>query len=393
MPKVSFQYSLGALFILSSLFPWVSFGLTGFETQLWHVFWGGGFLLAFSHFRYPINVITPFFGFVFAFLVVSIELDFSALSARGLVSYFSFAVAFVAFYLYLERYGPPLKIFLFANLVWLAVSVMQAIWGSDIFDWAVPARTSLERGMPSLASEPTYFAIFLFFLSWLVLIFQSYKPSRLIIMVVLCNVFFILLVARSSMVVFYFIILIFLYCFFYLRISHLHIYILSALMCLFFYFSLIFLLPESRITSLSQMALNDPLSIFFLDASANERLKNIAFPVLGFFDNYLLPGGFHSFREKHDLLLTSYGGFFWYGEGGDKILSMLGAVVYELGFLGVMFILMLGWLVFDGTKENFLELALLFILCFSAISLAFPLFPLLLAAMYFRKKRIGYVQQ
>ena len=126
------------------------------------------------------------------------------------------------------------------------------------------------------------------------------------------------------------------------------IYILStsliASLCLFLF---MFVFPGSRFSSLFNILFQLDGSFFerikgliFFDASINDRLLNVVFPYFGFIFNNGLPGGLHSFNDTTIILVDYFNGYFWSGLGSNKILSFIGAIIYELGILGLIFIYM-----------------------------------------------------
>ena len=85
------------------------------------------------------------------------------------------------------------------------------------------------------------------------------------------------------------------------------------------------------------------------------------------------------------ILVEYFDGFFWAGLGSNKILSFIGSFVYELGVIGIIFILYMYWFLKDNNPNRFFELILLFAVLNSAIAVAFSLVPILIAMMYFKK--------
>jgi hypothetical protein len=51
---------------------------------------------------------------------------------RALAVYASFAVNFIAVYILLQRYGPPVKTVIAFNLVYLAVGILQIVFTPEI---------------------------------------------------------------------------------------------------------------------------------------------------------------------------------------------------------------------------------------------------------------------
>ena len=82
--------------------------------------------------------------------------------------------------------------------------------GFSFLDWVSPNRTSLDRGVTSFAAEPTFFAIILFFISWLIFngiskLDHNTRNTGLIyrigFLTILFNLFTILFIAKSATVI------------------------------------------------------------------------------------------------------------------------------------------------------------------------------------------------
>ena len=128
------------------------------------------------------------------------------------------------------------------------------------------------------------------------------------------------------------------------------------------------------------------IAVIAWDSSINDRVLNVVFPYFGFVLNYGIPGGLHSYSDMSFALVEHFGGFFYAGLGSNKILSFIGAFVYELGVIGVIFIFYIYWFLKDNNNPNrFFELILLFAVLNSAIAVAFSLVPILIAIMYYKK--------
>ena len=83
--------------------------------------------------------------------------------------------------------------------------------------------------------------------------------------------------------------------------------------------------------------------------------------------------------------LPFYNGFFYYSYGDLKIMSWLGAMIYELGFFGIIIIYMVGHNSCNGTAKRFIEVLILLILLFSSIPISFPLIPFIFSLFMYKK--------
>ena len=145
-------------------------------------------------------------------------------------------------------------------------------------------------------------------------------------------------------------------------------------------FILYYFLEDSRIMLLFELFREQGIAkLIFIDASVNDRVANVVYPIHGFYLNNFLPSGFHSFTETHSYLNDYYLGFFNYGSGSTSILSYLGAFLYELGFMGLFFLIWIFVRMQNGTFSTFVDCILFFILLNSSIPPSFPLIPLTMA--------------
>jgi hypothetical protein len=130
-----------------------------------------------------------------------------------------------------------------------------------------------------------------------------------------------------------------------------------------------------------------PLELIRSDASVNLRVSHAVFPWHGAVSSLFVPHGFSSFADSYHAIQSWYGGFFWYGERTNIIMSYAGAFAYELGIIGLVFLGYVFSLVFQFRKQRILELVLLFVLLNSALPVAFPFVPLLIAILYASNRR------
>ena len=155
------------------------------------------------------------------------------------------------------------------------------------------------------------------------------------------------------------------------------------LSCVFIVITLLLipiLLEDSRLILLYESAQEiGIMNLIFLDGSINDRVANVIYPLHGFYLNNFLPGGFHSFTNMHAYLTDYYLGFFNYGSGGTSILSYIGVFVYELGFIGVLFLMWIFFLIQNGSFKRFMDTSLLFILLNSSIPPSLPIIPFIFA--------------
>lgn len=389
----SYSYkAVGSFFVVLCLVPWVSFGLLDVDTQPWFLMAGIAFCLLSVRVKGDPFVVVLAVAIAFSALIVGFSL-FRGLDfyfARGVLGYAGFSVVLLGYYFYRKRFGFPLGIFVTLNLVWLAAGGAQVVFGGHLLDLVVAARTTEGRGVVGLATEPTYYGMFLLFLSWILVVEAGYRPTKGLVALLLMNVLFVMLVAKSAMAVMFLLLI----CVMYAVIAAAKVSVifgLLALACLvsvgvYFGYNVF---PDWRVFSVLHGLASAPLDVVHRDASINERVSHLVFPVHASILNGGIPGGFHSFSIAYGLLIEWYDGFFWWGSPGNRVMSGVGAFVYELGWLSVFFFmaaLYCAWCK-SSLRLSVFQFSAFLALFASALPVAFPLAPILLVSMLFLNAR------
>lgn len=373
---------IGVLFFISTLFPFL--GSPSYDSQPFAAIFGSLFILSLFLCGYSVTtqwnivwyIIFAIFGCIFAVLV---DGKINALTARAVFGYFAISVYYIAFFNYLKYYRPPIFIIYVTLLIWLIVGLVQLV-EPTIVSTIVAYRTTPERGVPSLSPEPTYFAIYLFFLSWFFLILTDYKLNRNTLL--FCTICLVagLFLAKSSMFLLYLIISAMFYLarqfrskgFFYLLFFFIAIASFIAITHL--------ILPtDTRIYSFISSVYSNGPSFMLVDKSSNERISSVALPFLAMLDNYLLPSGFNNYLWFGGIAAENLWPIFPYVLF-DKIMSWSMAMWFELGIFGIGAWISLLLLIRLKGSQAVLEFALLFTLLFSAIPHLFPL-PIMIMAL------------
>ena len=285
----------------------------------------------------------------------------------------------------------PINTFITINLVYVLVGISQALIDPTIVSSIVATReysfnaSALSlRGVTGLAPEPTFFGIFLYFISFIYLIIYDYKPPRKIVLILLLNLITIIMLTRSSMV-FLFLIITIPFLIHRMKIAFI---IWSVLLTFLMVTTTIFLFPDSRFLSLMNILIENPqlLELIILDESINDRVSHVLFPLQGALLNDLLPVGFHKWPETFAYLRHYWNGIFWYGTGGP-IMSFFGLYIYEFGFLGLIIMGYIFIKIQDGTYGRFMETSLLFILLNTSIPPSFPLVAFIFAIYFYKNYR------
>ena len=329
----------------------------------------------------------------------------SSLVLRSLYNYFSFLIIFLGFYNYVSRYGAPLRILVISNILWIVAACIEVI-NPDVIKLFSVQRTTIGRGLTSFAPEPTFFAIYLFFSSWLILASNNYILSRTVKIIVSMNIIAIFLLAKSLMGILFLFLAAIAYIIFHVvrvRIKTRFLLHFVVSLLLFILVSLVAyqFVKETRFAAIIVRVAADVkvTEIFFLDASMNARLEHVVFSIHGALSNYLIPSGFDTFADNHEYLTRYYNDYFWWQGPSPKIMSWVGDYLYHLGLFGVGALLII--FTFNGhshSYQNILERALLFVILVSAVPLAFPLVAMLFVLFIFtgstdRFRQVSYKQQ
>jgi len=298
---------------------------------------------------------------------------------RSLANYYSLFFITFATYITLKINN---RIFndLFLKVIintWLVVGLSQRFLNVELF-YNIIARhsTTPGRGVVSLAPEPTFYGIICIFL--LIIVFEKLEGRSRYLYAFNC-IFQILFLAKSSMVIIFLFILIFYFLLFSLlvntNIKNLFIYFLLTSFS-FVSFNIIVrnFLNKTRIYELYMLFLQDPLSIFLKDASANDRFAHIFFSIKGFLTNYLLPHGFLEWSSYLVEQVPKNDWFFWVSFG-SRIMSGYGAAFFELGFIGLLIPISITIVLINyntSLKNKLIYFGFFHTILFSAIPLAHP---------------------
>ncbi|MFW1677440.1 hypothetical protein ACFVYJ_06610 [Pontibacter sp. JAM-7] len=381
--------SIGILFFVLALFPWVSFGLNSFDSQPWYIVVGVFFLLLstpfikfsfYSFFAFLVLATGVFLSFVYSFFVSP---DFFLL-LRGVFSYVGFGLSVVCYFVFCSRYSAPVFVFLIANSIYLFVALLQALFDFD-FSYLLNQRTTLDRGVPSLTPEPTYFGILLVFMSWLY-IYNSWHFFRYVRVLLFLNLLFIFFVAQSSMAILY--VILFGIVAFLFRLNF-KFFLFFVGFVLLSFFVLYFFGEGTRPFRLITYFLDGGLlGLIERDASINFRVSSVFLPYFSIWQNFFMPGGFAGIYQYSFDFFDFFNGFFWYGSH-VKIMSFFGAFLFELGIFGLFFWVLVFFRSIISYRVPFATVICLFLILNSAIPVAFPLVGFLVAAFAVNRQQIN----
>lgn len=390
----------GNCFFIFACIPWVNFGLNDYDSQPWAFILSCIYLLLVSK-----KIYAPKNSFIILFLVI-LGLTFTIFNTtlivifdilRAVIMYLTIPIMYIAFYNYFVRHKFPLKLFIFINFVWILFGFVEMLYPEFVSSIS-QGRRDPSRGQTSLAPEATFFGIYLFFSSWILIEANKLKIEKKIQFMLLINFLFVVFLTKSSMVIlFYSIVILILFIEkFRLFISRLRISKRNIITFLKYFFIVSFLLiffwdllDGSRVKYLlNKLEVNSILQIMIMDESINSRTEAVYFSIVGAFNNFLLPGGLDTFiemrrelLEKHDLF-----NYFLNKQESNKIMSWIGSFLYELGIFGLLAILMIFNAIYKNFRGSLIYYGLIFFILLSAVPVAFPLVPMLFALMVYNDR-------
>lgn len=365
-------YWFDYLLIVSIFFPWLSFRSNDLDSQPWAFLACAIYLLCQRKIQYnnSFKLLFSLFLLSFVIIILSTDGDWFA-TTRSIIGYGQiFLVAFCAYTL--KRSGKDFfSILLVINGIWLAAALLQTATNPYVLDFLVTVRTSETRGVTSLAPEPTFFAVFIITISWIII--KESKPESLnyklkfLLFINLISIFFF---SKSSMGVLYVgsIAILWSVLIATKNIRKLTLAIFSLAIFMFGFEYLMNILSGSRLYDIASKIIDSPLILIEADASVNQRVSHIYYSFGGLIDGYGIPHGINSFTEYARGMSGDYKNIFW-SIPGDKIMSWAGAMFFELGFVGVLIyisILHLLWCHGD-IRQNIFIIGVFFIISLAAI--------------------------
>jgi hypothetical protein len=294
------------------------------------------------------------------------------LSLRLLIGYISIPMAIYLGQVFSRNYSTKTKkYFKFAIIIYLFYAFLQQI-GFNPLEVTI-GRTTYggSRGLSSLTPEPGYLASALICLT---LIFSLEKKWEKLLIFLL---FTTILVARST--TFLIPVLIAAVCVVIKRStifaknwkaskSGLFNLIIIILMLTIMYYSAIIF--GGRLIELSIKLIENPLTLIKIDLSVQERLAHLIVPLDLSIRNYLVPFGFGNFTAEWQNYESH---IFINVEKKEKIMSILGQGIFELGWIFFIAMFQVFRKIFSFADERLFTAVLLFMLFANALSMSLML--------------------
>lgn len=378
------------LFLLC-FFPYLTLIETPFDTQPYALLFGS-FLLVIKYLLgqdLKIPNVAYMYILVFIYAIVS-SLFVSTFfeSIRSLIGYISVPIFMVCAYNGMKHVNP--KLLNIVVTIWLFFGLIQTFINRS-FGHQLLSRmsTSLDRGVTSLAVEPSYYAILCVF----ILVFNSLfygknsygKKSY-------CYIFIVssiqILLSKSAMgIMLYLVYLINLFLFsenLKIKIKQLLLVMIVAVPSLFFVRRL--QISDSRIGTLLNKLDLGIANLILKDGSISDRLSHILVSFASLFHSYGVGFGLGNWNEKAFYISQNSGQTiknisevnFTLG----RIMSGWGTAVFELGIIGIFFIFGYIYIIIKNSKlldkkNKFLIYSTgctVFILMLTSVPLTYPLF-------------------
>ena len=285
----------------------------------------------------------------------------------------------------------PIKHYITASWIYNIYAVFQ-IYDLNFLDWASPNRTTISRGHTSLAAEPTYYAIIIFFISWLIFnnIYKNKnisissikdKYNFLALSTIGANILSIFFLAKSTTVILMILVLLNLSIFFFMSKTFLkYLIIFATFISIITYLNYNNLSETRPLMIISQMAnlgFSSLYLIVYTDMSINGRVAQVIIPYIGLIENYGLPGGYFTFENISSKIVGPDNFFHSHTGITHKIQSFIGVFIYELGALGALILFFMGMILKNENNWKWREIIILFFLLIPSIPLGMGLVPLL----------------
>lgn len=390
---ISFRKTSSMLLFMLCAFPYISLVNTPFDTQPYAILYTSLLFIVIFLFQKDLRIpklIIPYI-LVCAYSIIYLTISpISSSSLRSLVGYFSVPIFALAGYHTFKLLSP--KIYMFVVWIWFIFGLLQTSINKQIGSFLLPRlSTSEDRGVTSLAPEPSYYAVTCVYL----LIINDIYKSKSVYSKRVYQLFFVILVLQMLLakgglsIVFLFI---------YLLakavskpsprkiLGQLFIFVASFSILILAFTSLPSL-QNTRAGSLISRAIENPLLLLYQDGSMADRAAHILISFQSVFYNYGLGYGLGNWNEYSFSLSQAMGGItsdlaMIRISLSDRVMSGWGAALFELGIFGALFLLTFlytmrrGYKVVDrSVKPVFVIGAItIFLVMMNAVPLSYPLF-------------------
>lgn len=317
------------LALVLALVPSVNFSLNSLDTQPLAAILAIICLAFAAKTRFPVKIWYLALPAV-ASLMIAVTSSTLAVGLRGIVIYSSPWIFACMAYMASQRNIKIDKYIIFMIYLWAAIGLVQWLIDPRIFEFLVNTRTSDNRGVTSLAPEPSFYGLTILQM-WLTLLLIQPQIALKRHIVMLC-IFQIFILAQSTLAI---LVLGAVFLIFTLTSIISSLSVLAGILTLF-------LMIENevgantRFFNLLGTFLNDPSQILYADGSISERFYHVFLSLKEAISSGLVPHGFDAFAEVIAQGQDQYDSY-WWGEIVNKIMSGIGGAVFEIGWFSLIF--------------------------------------------------------
>ncbi|MFW3361835.1 hypothetical protein ACN2A0_04130 [Aerococcus viridans] len=396
--KLNLATLLANLLFLFVLFPYVSLINTPFDTQPYALVISTLIFLVTllnGNDKMPKALLALFMLAVVSFILMFLSPQTIFSGFRSVVGYMTlFLVSYAA---YKTFYLIQPKILTFATWVWLIVGIIQTVFSKQFGSVVLPSlRTSVTRGVTSLAVEPSYYAIVMIFILLLNEIFYSKGmfSSKQYKNVLLLGSLQVLLSFSGMGIMFFATFVVFKTISIATtkgitsKIRSLVIFLLVTFATITA-FTYIPTLAQSRGGVLLWQVIKDPWGLIMSDQSVAQRLSHILISGFSIFQNFGIGHGVGQFEIKAmetmgRLPKPVYNMLVMQGiTPSGRIMSGWGSSIFEMGIMGllplVLFIYVMKKAIKKADKSVYVTcFGVIFVLMWMAVPYSFPLFAYLM---------------
>lgn len=383
--------NLSNLFLLLCLFPYVSLINTPFDTQPYALICSfvviGVAFLKNSSIKIPLEIFIMTIIIIYAVLISvlrgTIESEYFL---RSMVGYISLPAICLASYITFKHAKG--KIIFFTACTWFIFGIIQATISKTFGGLILPRlSTSEDRGVTSLAVEPSAYSIICIFLLILNdLMLQKGEYSKRKYNLILVLLIFQLILAKAALgtvlLIIYILVKIMtkinLFSFIkYLTLFSILIWILNYMFITFEY------LRYSRLGTIIYKLNYSPEKLIFTDGSISDRLSHILLSFHSILNSKGIGFGLGSWDQSVGEVISTSNDFliqlvqvnFTLG----RIMSGWGSMVFEIGIFGLIVMIMyllLGakFIISKKNSVNIQSIIVVFFIMLTSVSLSFPLF-------------------
>lgn len=385
---------LGVFFFFLCLFPYISLIDTPFDTQPYAIAFS--FVLLFLLFtlkkdlKLPVILLPFIFVFAYSLFIFLVRSSDWSNGLRSLIGYAS--VCFIAIGSYHTFNQVKGKHFATAVMIWFIFGVIQLLVNKDFGSFLLSRlSTSDDRGVTSLAVEPSFYSIICIFFFVLNDVFYArgdYSKSiyRILFLLITAQIFF----ARAGVGI----VLFFIYLGAKVISKRKFVNIVTGLIGVLVVFGIVVCLylysPSLQLTRVGMLLnylIHDPIKLIQSDGSIADRLVHIFISHLSLFYSYGIGYGLGNWNEYALEIAFRAGGIVLQLANvnitlSGRIMSGWGTAIFELGIVGILFLASFLFLMRKGWKKTknqmksvYLSSAItIFFTMLMAVPLAFPLF-------------------